>query len=76
MWGIKLMVTVFFGIVDSMVEWLKHHPCHPHGLGSKPAHTILLCPWERHLMSLFLAGQSWLAILSFSHIFVKPKKQK
>ena len=38
--------------VASVVEWLEHHGCDQHGLGSKPTCTILLCPWERHFTTL------------------------
>ena len=46
-----------------MVEWLELHDCDQHGLDSKPAYAILLCPWKRHLTTLFPAWQSWEAIL-------------
>ena len=39
-------------LVDSVVEWLKHHACDQHDLGSKPTRVILLCPWERYFTAL------------------------
>ena len=41
---------------SSMVEWLKCHAYDQHGLGLKPTHAILLCPWERHFTALSLLG--------------------
>ena len=54
-----------------MVEWLKGQARDQHGLGSKPTHAILLCPWERHFMAHFLAWWSWQAVLNYSHISIK-----
>ena len=52
--------TVFISlacrIVGSVVEWLKRRTRNQHGLGSKPARAILLCPWERHLRQIPLLG--------------------
>ena len=57
--------------VGSVVEWLKHRARDQHGLGSKPTHAILLCPWERHFTAHFPAWWSWQAVLNFSHISIK-----
>ena len=54
-----------------MVEWLKRRAYDQHGLGSKPIHAILLCPWERHLTALSPAWWSWQAVLNYSHISIK-----
>ena len=54
-----------------MVEWLKHHACDQHGLGSKLICAILLCSWERHIMALSFACWSWQAVLNFNHISIK-----
>ena len=43
-------------IVSTVVEWLRHRAHDQHGLGSKPTHAILLCPWERHFTALSLLG--------------------
>ena len=43
-----------------------------HGIGSKHTRTIPLCPWERYITAFFLA---WQAVLSFSYISTKLKKQ-
>ena len=58
-------------IVGSVVKWLKHQTVDQHGLGSKPACTILLCPWERHFMAHFPAWLFWQAVLNYNHISVK-----
>ena len=39
-----------------MVEWLKCHAYDQHGLGSKPIHALLLCPWEDTLWHFLLLG--------------------
>ena len=54
-----------------MVEWLEHQACDQHSLGSKPTCAILICPWERHFMTLSLAWWSWQAVLNYSHISIK-----
>ena len=54
-----------------MVEWLKRWTRDQHGLGSKPTHAILLCPWERHFTEHSPAWWSWQAILNYSHILMK-----
>ena len=58
-------------VVGSVVDLLKHCAHNQHGLGSKPTHAILLCPWERHFTALSLAWWSWKAVLNFSHISIK-----
>ena len=58
-----------------MGEWLKHCDCDQHSRGSKPIRAILLCPWERHFSTLTPAWWSWQAVLNFSHISIKLKKQ-
>ena len=58
-------------MVGSMVEWLKRQTRDQHGLGLKPIHAILLCPWERHFMAHSPAWWSWQAILNYSHISIK-----
>ena len=45
--------------VGGMVVWLD---CDPHGLGSKPTRSILLCPWKRRFTAI---------VLNFSHISIK-----
>ena len=57
--------------VGSVVEWLKRRACDQHGLGSKPTHAILLCPWERHFTAHYPAWWSWQAVLNYSHISIK-----
>ena len=37
----------------------------------RPTCAILLCPWERHLMTPYFAWWSWHAVLNFSHISIK-----
>ena len=54
-----------------MVEWLKRRARDQHGLGSKPTHAILLCPWERHFTALFPAWWSWQTVLNYSRISIK-----
>ena len=54
--------------------WLEHRDCDRHGSGSKPTRTILLCPCERHFTSLYPAWRCWQAVLNFSHISIKLKK--
>ena len=54
-----------------MVEWLKRWAHDQHSLGSKPTHTILLCPWERQFTALSPAWWSWQAVLNYSHISIK-----
>ena len=58
-------------IVGGVIEWLKHHAHDQHGLGLKPSHTILLCPWERHFTAFSPAWWSWQAVLNLSHISIK-----
>ena len=50
--------------IGSVVEWLKCRARDQHGFGSKPTHTILLCPWERHFTAHFPAWWSWQAVLN------------
>ena len=57
--------------IGSVVEWLKCRARDQHGLSSKTTHTILLCPWERHLTAHSPACLSWQAVLNYSHISVK-----
>ena len=57
--------------VGSVVKWLQHWARDQHGLGSKPTHTILLCPWERHFTALSSALWSWQAVLNYSNISTK-----
>ena len=57
--------------VGSVVEWLKRRARNQHGLGSKPARTILLCPWERYFTAHSPAWWSWQAVLNYSHISIK-----
>ena len=57
--------------VGSMIVWLKCCAYNQHGLGSKPTHAILLCPWERHFTALSPAWWSWQAALNYSHISIK-----
>ena len=54
-----------------MVEWLERRAYDQRGLGSKPTHTILLCPWEIHFMALSSAWWFWQAVLNFNHISIK-----
>ena len=54
-----------------MVKWLDCSVYDQHGVSSKPTHTILLCPWERHFMALCPAWWSWQAVLNYSHISIK-----
>ena len=58
-------------MVSSVVEWLKHQAYDQHDLSSKPTHTILLCPWERHFTAHSPAWWSWQAVLNHSHISIK-----
>ena len=53
----------------------KCRNCDRHSFGSKPTRAILLCPWERHFTALSPACRSWQAVLNFSHISKKTKKQ-
>ena len=48
--------------------------CDQHGLGLKATRTILLCPSETRLTSLFHAWRSWQAVKNFGHICMKTKK--
>ena len=66
---------VYLLVIANVVEWLECQNCNQHGLNSKPIHIILLYFWERHFMAHFLAWWSWQAVLNFSHIFIKLKKQ-
>ena len=54
-----------------MVEWLKRRAYDQHGLGSKFARAIFLCPWKIHFTALSPARWSWLVVLNFNHIFIK-----
>ena len=54
-----------------MVKWLECWDCDQQDLGSKPTHTILLCPWERHFTAHSPAWYSWQAVLNFSNISIK-----
>ena len=56
-----------------MVKWLECHDYDQRVLGLKPTCTILLCPCERHFITLFHAWQSQLAILNYSNIYIKLK---
>ena len=38
--------------------------------------AILLCSWERHLMTISPAWYSWQAVVNFSHISIKLKNEK
>ena len=58
-------------IVGSVVEWLKHRTDDQHGLSSKPARAILLCPWERHFTAHSPAWWFWQAVLNYNHISIK-----
>ena len=58
-------------ISGSEVEWLERRVYDQHGLGSKPTHAILLCPWERHFTALSPAWWSWQAVLNYSYISIK-----
>ena len=40
-----------------------------HGLGLKPTHVILLCPWKRHFTALSPVWWSWQAVLNLDYIF-------
>ena len=51
----------------NVVEWLKRRTDDQHGLGSKPTHAILLCPWERHFTAHSPAWWSWQAVLNYSN---------
>ena len=64
-------MTLLRNLVGSVVEWLKRGADDQHGLGSKPTHAILSCPWERHFTPLSPAWLSWQAVLNFSHISIK-----
>ena len=57
--------------VDSVVKWLKRRTSDQRGLGSKPNHAILLCPWERHFTAFSPAWWSWKTVLNYSHISIK-----
>ena len=61
----------FFLSLGNMVEWLERRARDQHGLGSKPTHATLFCPWERHFRALSRAWWFWQAILNYSHISVK-----
>ena len=45
-----------------------------HGLGSNPAEVMLLCPWERHFAIISSAWRFQQAVLNYSHISIKKKK--
>ena len=51
-----------------MVEWLR-------GLITKLTCTILLYPWKRHFAALSSTCKSCQALLNFSNISIKLKKQ-
>ena len=42
--------------VGSVIEWLKRRARDQRGLGLKPTHAILLCPWKRHFTAHSLLG--------------------
>ena len=63
-----LHYSIYF---SSVVKWLEHHVFDQYYLGSKPTHSILLCPWERHFMALSPPWWSWQAVLNFNHISMK-----
>ena len=68
--GVKRVKQKHFGRKNgSMVKWLQLHDHDQHGLGSKPTCAILLCLWERHLMTLSPAWQSWQEILYSSYLY-------
>ena len=68
---VRVNVLCFGRIVGSVVEWLKHRTDDQHGLGSKPARAILLCPWERHFTAHSPAWWFWQAVLNYNHISIK-----
>ena len=68
----KTMVNIFVG---SVVEWLKRRDCDRHGLNSKPTCAILLCLRKNYFTVLSSAWRCWQAVLIFSHISRKLKKQ-
>ena len=47
-----MLLNRFFG------SQVKRRAYDQHGLGSKPTLAILLCPWERHFMTLYPAWWS------------------
>ena len=69
--GITCLYCHDSSFIGSVVEWLKRRARDQHGLGSKPTHAILLCPWERHFTAHSPAWWSWQAVLNFSHISIK-----
>ena len=68
---LKSFETDGINFVGSVVEQLRHRAHDQHGLGSKPTHAILLCPWERHFVAHSPAWWSWQAVLNYSHISIK-----
>ena len=50
---------------------IKAPGCDQHGLGSKLARAILLCPWQRHFTANSPAWWFWQAVLNYSHISIK-----
>ena len=42
-----------YGVVGSVVEWLKRRDHDRHGIDLKFTCTILFGPWERHFKALF-----------------------
>ena len=60
----KIGENLFFYFIGSVVEWLKRRDCNRHGPGSKPTHTILLRPWEKHFTALSPTWWSWQAVLN------------
>ena len=57
--------------IGSVVKWLKCRARGQHGLGSKPTHTILLCPWKRHFTAHSPAWWPWQAVPNYCHISIK-----
>ena len=58
-------------MIGNMVERLKHRAYDQHGLGLKPTHAILLCPWKRRFTALSPAWWSWQEVLNYNHISIK-----
>ena len=75
---IQIQTSIFYVdvIVGSLAEWLERRDCDRPGLGSKPTRAILLCPLERHLWALSPAWWPLQAVINFSHISLKLKKNK
>ena len=45
---LKIVVNATTKLIDSVIEWLRHHAHNQHGVGSKPTPAIPLCPWKRY----------------------------